>query len=59
MKDLLPVINDLTESSTPFVTTKVVKTWGSSPRPAGSCMIVDREGNMAGSVSGGVLKVRL
>ena len=31
----------------------VVKTWGSSPRPVGSHLIIDEQGHMEGSVSGG------
>lgn len=34
----------------------VVSTWGSSPRPAGSMLIVDRDGRMQGSVSGGCIE---
>ncbi len=34
----------------------VIKTWGSSPRPVGSQLIVDTENNMIGSVSGGCIE---
>ena len=34
----------------------VVATWGSSPRPVGSQLAVDGEGNMVGSVSGGCIE---
>ena len=34
----------------------VVATWGSSPRPAGSQLLVDDKGNMVGSVSGGCIE---
>ena len=34
----------------------VVKTWGSSRRPAGSQLVVDDEGAMLGSVSGGCIE---
>jgi len=34
----------------------VVKTWGSSPRPVGSQLVVDTENNMIGSVSGGCIE---
>lgn len=34
----------------------VVSTWGSSPRPVGSQLAVDRDGRMVGSVSGGCIE---
>lgn len=34
----------------------VVATWGSSPRPVGSQLIVDERNNMLGSVSGGCIE---
>ena len=34
----------------------VVATWGSSPRPIGSQLAVDEDGNMTGSVSGGCIE---
>ncbi len=34
----------------------VVATWGSSPRPVGSQLAVDADGNMVGSVSGGCIE---
>lgn len=34
----------------------VIATWGSSPRPVGSQMVVDENGNFQGSVSGGCIE---
>src|SRR6478752_3512003 len=34
----------------------VVETWGSAPRPVGSHLIIDEEGNFLGSVSGGCVE---
>jgi xanthine/CO dehydrogenase XdhC/CoxF family maturation factor len=34
----------------------VIKTWGSSPRPVGSLMIVNQKADFSGSVSGGCVE---
>lgn len=34
----------------------VMETWGSAPRPVGSHLVIDGEGNFQGSVSGGCVE---
>lgn len=34
----------------------VIETWGSAPRPTGSHLVIDAEGNFQGSVSGGCVE---
>ena len=34
----------------------VIETWGSAPRPVGSNLVIDDQGNFLGSVSGGCVE---
>ena len=56
MKELLATINDWTNKKKPFAVATVIKTWGSSPRPVGSALLVSEDMEMAGSVSGGCVE---
>lgn len=56
MKDLLKKIQEWTSSNKKFALATVTKTWGSSPRPVGSSMIISENMEMAGSVSGGCVE---
>jgi len=44
------------EAKQSVVLATVVETWGSSPRPVGSRMIVNQKGDFSGSVSGGCVE---
>ena len=56
MKELLPQILQWTGEKKPFAIARVIQTWGSSPRPVGSALIISADGEMAGSVSGGCVE---
>ena len=46
MKELLTTIIDWTNKNKSFATATVIQTWGSSPRPIGSTMLVSEEMEM-------------
>ncbi len=56
MKAILPSIHAWLEEEKPFALARVISTWGSSPRPVGSSMIISDKMEMAGSVSGGCVE---
>ena len=56
MKELFPTLEQWTKQSKPFAIARVIKTWGSAPRPVGSAMIVSEDMEIAGSVSGGCVE---
>ena len=56
MKELLPQITAWAHLGKPFALARVIQTWGSSPRPVGSALIISDDGEMAGSVSGGCVE---
>ena len=56
MRDVLPELIEWTDAGEEVALATVVETWGSSPRPLGSKMVVTRSGKMAGSVSNGCIE---
>ena len=56
MREVLEELKQWTSEGEQVALATVVETWGSSPRPLGSKMIVTRSGKMAGSVSNGCIE---
>jgi len=56
MRDLLPELNEWIGGREDIALATVIETWGSSPRPLGSKMLVTASGKMAGSVSNGCIE---
>jgi xanthine/CO dehydrogenase XdhC/CoxF family maturation factor len=54
--DVLAQAASWRDEGRPVALATVVATWGSSPRPVGSQLAVDAQGNMVGSVSGGCIE---
>lgn len=59
MKDILAQIDVWRAAGEPVAVATVVRTSGSTPRPAGAAMAVSASGGIAGSVSGGCLESAL
>ena len=53
---ILEEANDWVHANQKVVLATVIQTWGSSPRPTGSRMIVNENGDFSGSVSGGCVE---
>jgi|TARA_B100001559_G_scaffold209794_1_gene175774 xanthine/CO dehydrogenase XdhC/CoxF family maturation factor len=53
---ILEEANDWVKTNQKVVLTTVIQTWGSSPRPTGSRMIINEKGDFSGSVSGGCVE---
>jgi xanthine/CO dehydrogenase XdhC/CoxF family maturation factor len=54
--DVVEQAADWRKSGKKVAIATVVNTWGSSPRPVGSQLAIDEDGNMTGSVSGGCIE---
>jgi len=55
-ENLLTVARDWLGEGRRVAIATVVETWGSAPRPAGSLLVIDADGNFEGSVSGGCVE---
>src|SRR5277367_2007439 len=55
-EDVLAAAESWREAGREVALATVVETWGSAPRPVGSHLIIDGEGNFLGSVSGGCVE---
>lgn len=55
-EDILKAAEDWRKDGRGVALATVVETWGSAPRPVGSNLVIDSEGNFLGSVSGGCVE---
>ncbi len=55
-EDILEIAEKWCGDGRDVVLATVVSTWGSAPRPTGSRLVIDADGNFEGSVSGGCVE---
>ena len=55
-EDILQAAEDWRKEGRGVALATVIETWGSAPRPIGSHLVIDEEGNFLGSVSGGCVE---
>jgi xanthine/CO dehydrogenase XdhC/CoxF family maturation factor len=55
-KDVLATAEQWRQAGKAVALATVVETWGSAPRPVGSHLVIDEDGNFEGSVSGGCVE---
>jgi xanthine/CO dehydrogenase XdhC/CoxF family maturation factor len=55
-EDILKAAEDWSKGGRGVALATVVETWGSAPRPVGSNLVIDNDGNFLGSVSGGCVE---
>ena len=56
VEDVLATACDWARAGRQVALATVIETWGSSPRPVGSQLLVDQAGAFVGSVSGGCIE---
>lgn len=59
MKDLWNLLTRCIEDGEPVVTAKVIRQKGSAPRGSGTWLLMRRDGDVAGTVGGGVMEARV
>jgi xanthine/CO dehydrogenase XdhC/CoxF family maturation factor len=55
-EDILTAAEEWSKAGRGVALATVVETWGSAPRPVGSNLVIDKEGNFLGSASGGCVE---